>query len=160
MYCNRLSDKICISVTNVDVICYCLHLNINNLIRCIAKCLETSHALHVASMYCKTGNQLPRWPNGIGVRLERKGSLVGIQIPNFDLLPGTHAIGYLGFFYKPSLPRHRFGCFQPPYHQRWTHSCFTGSGNQILHGTRYTTEGFSQRWVDWENGLQWRSTFM
>ena len=48
------SHKICISFTNVDVIYYCLHLNFNTLISCIAACFETLHALPVSSMYCKS----------------------------------------------------------------------------------------------------------
>ena len=36
IYCNRISDKFCISFTDVDVIYYCLHLNFNTLISCIA----------------------------------------------------------------------------------------------------------------------------
>ena len=37
-----------------DVIYYCLHLNLNTLISCIATCLETSNALPVTSLYCKS----------------------------------------------------------------------------------------------------------
>ena len=34
IYCNSISDKICISFTNEDAIYYCLHLNFNTLISC------------------------------------------------------------------------------------------------------------------------------
>ena len=54
MDCNRISYKICISFTNVDVIYYCLHLNFNTSISCIATCLETPQTLPVTSLYCKT----------------------------------------------------------------------------------------------------------
>ena len=38
MYCNGLSDKICISFTNVDVICYCLHFKFVWIHKTIIKC--------------------------------------------------------------------------------------------------------------------------
>ena len=90
-YCNIISDKICISFADVDVIYYCLHLNFNSLISCISTCLETPYTLPVTSLYCNS-NQLSRWPSGLDVRLEIKRSLVRysaetyISILNFSLV--------------------------------------------------------------------------
>ena len=51
IHCNRISDKICISFSNEDGIHYCLHLNFNTLISCIATCSETIYYL---SLHCTT----------------------------------------------------------------------------------------------------------
>ena len=116
MHFNRLSDKICISFTNVDVIYYCLHSNfawIHNtctIIKC--KCIVLCYSWQDSERVLNAGKQMARWSKGLGVRLESKWSPVRFPVETF--------FSYWIFRLFPFLTVRRYPC---KWHKTLTFTC-------------------------------------